>query len=542
MKDAAWLPEYENNPFTKVLGPPPDFARQYEILEAKPDFDPAERKLPHHLRRHAVLRLFDIMAPLERQVDAVERVHMIVRQGYKARDPAKGLHKRQFLASASAIERFAEGLPIDEATSLIAVEHGSAAVGFALLGDPGMGKTRTVGRILASLPRIARPEGLPYEVVQLPYLKVEAPSTGGRRALCIDLITAVDEVLGTNYVQTFVKSKVTTERLMLHAQHLANLHAIGLLVIDEVQHLLLSRDGVKPVMNFLVTLVNRLGIPVMLIGTNEARPVIEGSFRNARRAMGLGQLNWPRLRRGEEWDDWLAQVWGYQWTKVETPLTPDLSEAMFDECQGVIDVAMKLFLLTQFRAILNNEVRDLPEIITPELIRAIAKEEFMVIAPMIQAMRDGRDDVLAAYPDLEDFHAHINRLLAGDTNMAMDEFRQLRALRERVAEARRESAEAPWMGLKAGLLTRGHAPEVVDRVIAEAIRRNAADDLLGMADTINMLLETEPKPTRKPPVKRAVKAPPAGSIQDIGRAAAGDVHAKMAAAGMISTLDDVLSA
>jgi hypothetical protein len=62
-----------------------------------------------------------------------------------------------------------------------------------------------------------------------------------------------------------------------------------------------------------------------------------------------------------------------------------------------------------------------------------------------------------------------------------------------------------------------------------------------MAETVNMLLETEAKPTRKVPVKRAVKAPPAGSIQDVGRAADGGAHAKMAAAGMISTLDDVLS-
>lgn len=538
--DAIWLPEHFDNPFTRALGPPPTWSEQYDLLERKVEHDPSERSLPPHLRRYCVLRLFEVVIPLERHVELVERVHMIARQGYKARNPAKGLHKRSFLASAAAVQRFREGMSVEEAQKVIPVDANCATVGFTLLGDPGMGKTTTVDYILNSFPPVVDP-GLPYHIDQIPALKVQCPSAGGRRQTSLAVIMAIDERLGTTYTADFEKARVTGDQMMLHAQHLVNLHAVGVLAIDEIQHLKTSTEGVDRVMNFLVTLVNLIGVPVVLIGTNEARPIVEGSFRNARRAAGLGQPNWPRMTRGEEWDDWFGQLWQYQWTNVETPLSPDISEAVFDESQGVIDIAVKLVMLAQFRAISRGEVYGESEVLSDTLIRQVAKDEFGSIQPMIRAMRDGRDDVLAEFPDLEDFHHHVDKVLSGEHGMSMKDFRHLRMLREKISEAQRESKEAPWVGIKASLLTRGYPLDVVDRVIAIALERAPADDVFAMMDVVKELLEGESKPTKAPRKKYVRGRKPKADSLEAMAVSADDVLAALKAAGVVRTVDDVLN-
>lgn len=54
---------------------------------------------------------------------------------------------------------------------------------------------------------------------------------------------------------------------------IANVHAIGVLVIDEIQHLSMSRSGgVEKMLNFFVTLVNVIGLPVVMVGTPRPDP------------------------------------------------------------------------------------------------------------------------------------------------------------------------------------------------------------------------------------------------------------------------------
>ena len=115
---------------------------------------------------------------------------MIIRQGYKARDPGKNLHRAAFLASAAAIEGLNEGGTVAEAAELMPVVKHSQAVGFVLLGDPGMSKTTTTtNRALAGFAQIVEPD-TPYYVKQIVWLKVECPSQGGRRQWCIAILVA----------------------------------------------------------------------------------------------------------------------------------------------------------------------------------------------------------------------------------------------------------------------------------------------------------------------------------------------------------------
>lgn len=538
--DQAMLPEHAANPFTAGLGPPHTFDRHLEMLTHRIAMDPVERRLPPHLRRYCVLRLLDYRDPLECQVQLFERVGMVIRQGYKGRDPALELHMAAVLDAVDRIEAKDLLLPSTR-------DVRNTASGFALLGNPGMGKSITVNRILDCLPRILRPE-LPYSIDQVPWLRVECPATGSRKQFCIAFLAALDARLGTSYLKMFGTRREATDEMMLHVQHLAQLHAIGVLVIDEIQHLNQSSEGTKPLMNFLVTLVNLIGVPVVHIGTMAAASILQEDFREARRASGLGSPIWNRLLPGGEWDDFVERMWAHQWTSEDTPLTPEIRDALYWESQGIIDVLVRLFVLSQFRAISRGEALRVPEVLSAALIRSVAADEFRLISPMMHALRDGRGEALEAYPDLTQLHQHVDSVLARETGTSMKEFRERRDACK-VAEVPKAAPAAGDMAavIRTQLASRGFGADVVSRVMDEVGRRHPeGNDLFTMMETVRELIEGVPRKARKKP--QAPAAPPQAVVGDLRDAlkapipAGATAHSVFLAAGIVAPMTRVLAA
>lgn len=194
--------------------------------------------------------------------------------------------------------------------------------------------------------------------------------------------------------------------------HVANLHALGVLVIDEIQHLNKAKIGPEALLNFLVTLVNTIGVPVILIGTLSAIPLLQENFRQARRASGLGSLVWDRIPKGKAWDYFIDQIWKYQWTRTPTEISPEIREVLYEESQGILDIVVKLFMLAQLRVISIGEVRQGAEMLTARLFQQIAREDFQIVRPMLDALRQNDLKALSKYDDLLPLHVHVNQLLA----------------------------------------------------------------------------------------------------------------------------------
>jgi len=178
-----------------------------------------------------------------------------------------------------------------------------------------------------------------------------------------------------------------------------------------------SSTSIKPVgpdvlLNFLVTLVNTIGIPVLIVGTHGAMSVLQGNFRQARRASGLGSLVWDNLKPDRTWDHFVETMWRYQWTQEFTPLTDDLRQVLYEESQGIIDVLVKLFMLAQLRAIRLRAVRRRPEHLDRELLLQVVAQDFKLIAPMINALKRGDERALAKYDDLRPLQKHVQQVFA----------------------------------------------------------------------------------------------------------------------------------
>ena len=293
--------------------------------------------------------------------------------------------------------------------TLIPVE--TTAAGFALIGCSGIGKSRSIDRILRLYPQTVVHDE-PMALTQVAWLKLDCPHKGSAKQLCISFFHEMDRLLGTRFQARHGSGRVALDEMVVHMARIADLHALGLLVIDEVQHLTQAPGASRQdLLNFLVTLINKIGLPVMIVGTPAALPLLQGAFRQARRVSGIGSAVWEPMPENGDWESFIRRMWAFQWTRSETRLTDEILAVLRDESQGIVDVVIKLYMLTQLRAIQLGALGGREEIIDAGLIRHVASTDLTLIAPMIEALRRGDQRALQRYDDLMPLEAFVRQSL-----------------------------------------------------------------------------------------------------------------------------------
>lgn len=386
------IPDFAGNPWIEAL---PDILTPEQVIEALssyPPMDPLERQLEPHLRIHLIpQRLSQYFQPLEQHLVLYDAISSLIRGGYANRNPF-----------SSSVNRRSQ----TEDTG----QWGNACQSYsmALIGISGAGKTSSLNRILSLFPQVivhSEYQGQYFSNCQVTHIRLEAPYDGSLKALCLQLFSAIDTLLGTQYLERYGNGKWSTNVMIPILSRLLQNMGAGMLVVDEIQHLSLFRSGgASQVLNFFTTLINSAQIPVLLVGTPKSLKVLTSEFRQARRNLSWhGDFLWDRLKKDENWSLFLSGLWQYQWTRHVEGLTQELSDVMYEESQGIPDIAVKIFTMVQARAIVTGKER-----ITAALIRKVAKEQFKIIRPMLDALRDGRKTQLLDYedivvPDVEEF-------------------------------------------------------------------------------------------------------------------------------------------
>jgi hypothetical protein len=274
-------------------------------------------------------------------------------------------------------------------------------VGFTLLGISGVGKTTAVEAILSLYPQVIlhrHYHGQNFNWVQVVWLKLDCPFDGSTRGLCMNFFQAMDSILGTQYFDRYGRrGRATTDEMMPHMGRVCSIHGLGVLVIDEIQHLSEAKSGgSNKMLNFFVQLVNTVGVPVIQVGTYKALSLLTGEFRQARRGTGQGDLVWDRMIENDVWQLFVESLWRYQYVRHPTLLTPELSHVLYDVSQGITDFAVKAYLLAQIRAITTGE-----ECVRENLIRSVAADSFRLANPVLSALRRGD---MQALLHVEDVH------------------------------------------------------------------------------------------------------------------------------------------
>jgi hypothetical protein len=390
------IPDYRDNPFIEAL--PSIFEEEDVALQIRkyPGYDERQRKLGRQTRLHLVQQISDYVEPLPSHFLVEQRLSRLIRHGYKARNPFSPAVMRQFHIGFKEV---LEGGVDSTGTNIAGVR--STAAGFAILGVSGQGKTTAIESSLLLYPQVIHHstyKGQPFIRKQIVWLKLNCPFDGSLKGLCFNFMQSIDSILGTNYYRKFATKGTSVDMLIPILAHIATLHGLGVLVIDEIQFLsFLKSGGAEKMLNYFTQLINTIGVPVVLVGTFKAMKLLSGSFSQARRSTGQGDLIMDRLSKGEEWDFFLGALWKYQWTSTETNLKPHLNKKMYELSQGIVDIAVKLYMLAQWQAIEDGNDN---EKITGALLEAVAKQHMQLVQPMLKVLRSKDPQALELIDDL----------------------------------------------------------------------------------------------------------------------------------------------
>lgn len=489
------FPEFAGNPFIARLPGPQSIKEHLATLRQLPYFKSSERSLDPKYRRLFASRVLNYMDPLTRQGTLVERLRTTIYQGYVDRNPADSRFRQSLLESADQLAEIQGGGVYDR---LFTPTRSGGVPGFALLGCPGMGKSLTIDRALAAYPQAIRHD-LSATVTQVPILKIECPSTGLRKNLCLDILTALGNILRRDLVRLAGGARATVDTLMMQVQHQALLCGLGVLIVDEIQHVNASTEGPERLVNFLVTLANRLGLPIVLVGTMGAERILQVDFRGARRAAGVGCPHWDRLQPGPHWDAFVKGMWKYQWCRDFTPLDDALSQVLYDESQGVIDVVVKLFYLAQTHLIVLSDLRDqtTEERLTPELIRRVSSDELYLVKPMIEALRRNDQAALAKFTDLKPLHRYVLETVRSAELVGGRDLAGSLAVEE-AARAQSGKGSDHEEALRAILVGFDVPSGEQDALIQAAYAAAPSQDLNTVCKTLAALLSRKIPPSKKP--------------------------------------------
>lgn len=434
------IEEYSGNPLIEAL--PPIYSQEdvVSVLHIRPIINSAELQLPPHIRTHCIGRLRDWIEirPIYLTVEPI--ISMMLRQGYLARNPLHPTTMRMLYALGQR----------DPSELCSRVRQSNLAGAFLLEGLSGVGKSTMLETLLALYPQVIehqRYKESPFLQKQITYLIVPCPSDASPRALCLEFFKAVDNVLGTDYYNQYLKSRHATDVLLIDMALVAATFHIGMLVIDEVQNLKASRSArqnlgnsgyktarpklgqkAQELMNFFVKLINWVGIPTIFVGTGDVAPLFDETMQYVRRATANGHIIVEPIQRdSDEWNNFVAKLWKYQWLQSPLPFNPSACSipgsrelAISAHCHylscGLPDVLVKLFMQAQWLALRSGR-----ETLHVELLDETYDAVFGALQPSLESLRAGRDGAKEDYESRYPNSAELEGLSIPPVCMSIDE-------------------------------------------------------------------------------------------------------------------------
>jgi hypothetical protein len=440
------IEEYANNPLIEALPPILPVGEAYSQMLQKPQFSEKERELSEELRYHMLFRIQRFFQPVTKHLDLERRISRLIRTGYSYRNP----------------------LSINETKFLRGLKTPTSSSSFTLMGFSGIGKSLAVESVLALYPQVILHQH-PVNRLQVVWLKLNCPHDGSLKTLCMDFFLKMDQLLGTNYFIKFGNPRNNIGSLVIQMGRIARIHCLGVLIIDEIQHLLTTKEnGSEKMMNFFVTLINEIGIPVLLIGTMRARTVLQQDFRQARRGSGIGDMVWEQMNFDDDWDMLIEEMWEYQWIKNKTKLNDELRRTLYEESQGIVDIAVKLFSLAQSRAIETGN-----EILTPELIFKVGKEDLKMVQPMLKALKSGIESEITKYEDITPMN------LKGFLEQRKSLIDLRATIQKKKEEQQKENEQFQISQMEktiSALITLGTEPKIAERAVRKVLKENKLDN------------------------------------------------------------------
>lgn len=318
----------------------PEMKSGNELISALsiiPEYDETICQQNQAVRLMALSDLYQIYIPSQMSLEIYSKLYLAL------------LRSMQKKGTQMAIKQRYENYKAIQQQSYSGILGGSDS--FTIIGTSGIGKSSAISRAISLITenRIIETDK-PYTKI-IPCLIVQCPFDSSVKGLLLEILRKVDEELGTDHYIHAVKSRASTTDMLIGAVSSIALNNIGMLVVDEIQNVVNSKNG-KSLIGALTQLINNSGISICMVGTPESTVFFEQAMQLARRSVGL---QYTTMKYDEYFQNFCKVIFKYQFLKNHTEITAAITEWLYEHSAGVVSVVVSLIHDAQEIAILTGK-------------------------------------------------------------------------------------------------------------------------------------------------------------------------------------------
>ena len=330
-------------------------------LSIIPEYDEAIRLENPTVRLMALSDLYSLYIPSQMSLEIYNKLYLAL------------IRSMQKKYTQMAIRQQYENHKAMQNKSYSGILGGSDS--FTIIGTSGIGKSSAISRAISLITenRIIEVEKPHTKII--PCLIVQCPFDSSVKGLLLEILRKVDEELETSYYQNAVKSRALTTDTLIGSVSTIALNHIGLLVVDEIQNVVNSKNG-KSLIGSLTQLINNSGISICMVGTPESTAFFEQAMQLARRSVGL---QYTTMAYDDYFQSFCKVLFQYQYVKQKSEISPVITEWLYEHSAGVVSVVVSLVHDAQEIAILTGK-----EVLDIETLNEAYKQRLSLLHNYIQ--------------------------------------------------------------------------------------------------------------------------------------------------------------
>lgn len=305
-----------------------------KALRIEPEYDPSIVRATEAERLIALQDLYGVYIPTKMSREVYSKLYLAL---------LRSMGKKRTL---TAVRQFGENQRRIKGKEFSSIIGGSDS--FTIIGDSGIGKSATVSRVL-DLISAQRVIDLPGDMRIIPCVQVQTPADCSVKGLLFEVLRKVDEILDTRYHFNATRVGSTTDMLIGSVSTVA-LNHIGLLIVDEIQNVVNSKNG-QVIVGMLTQLINNAGISICMVGTPKSEQFFGQEMMLARRSLGLsyGPFSYDNIFAG-----FCTELFRYRYVQNKTEPDERIVHWLYNHCKGNASIIVSLIHDAQEIAILDG--------------------------------------------------------------------------------------------------------------------------------------------------------------------------------------------
>lgn len=288
------------------------------------------------VRLMALSELYNLYIPSQMSIEIYSRLYLAL---------TRSLQKK---GTKLAIKQQNENFMAIQRQEYTGIMGGSDS--FTIIGASGIGKSSAISRAMTLITaNQAIQVDEPYTKI-IPCVVVQCPFDSSVKGLLLEILRKVDDCLDSKYYTNALRARATTDMLIGSVSQVA-LNHIGMLIVDEIQNVVNSKNG-KSLVGVLTQLINNSGISICMVGTPESSVFFEQAMQLARRSLGL---QYGALEYGADFAQICKLLFVYQYVKNQNQITDAIIEWLYEHSGGIISIVVSLIHDAQEIAIITGK-------------------------------------------------------------------------------------------------------------------------------------------------------------------------------------------